>query len=134
MLAETVTLQLPEMLYLRLANNARVTKRSLEDVMLHALRVGSPPRWDDVPAEFQADLAGMDYLDDNTLWGIARSHKTQADMARYDELLEKNKQGELNETERLELTNLRIEADRFMLRKAHAAVLLRWRGHSIPAP
>jgi hypothetical protein len=36
--------------------------------------------------------------------------------------------------ERTELTELRIEADRFMLRKAQAAAILRWRGHLLPPP
>jgi hypothetical protein len=47
-------------------------------------------------------------------------------------LLEKNK-GEITSEERLELAELRIEADRLMLRKAYAWAVLRWRGQSIPA-
>ena len=133
MLVETVTLQVPETLYQRLVNTARATKRSLEEVMLHALRVGSPPAWDDAPAEFQADLAVMDRLDDDALWKLARGRKTSAEMERYNALLERNKSGVLTEAERLELNALREEADRFMLRKAHAAVLLRWRGHDVLA-
>lgn len=131
MLSETVTLQIPEAIYQRLIHTARATKRSLEDVILHALRVGSPPAWDDAPSEFQADLASMDKLDDDALWQVARGRKAPADMQRYDTLLERNKGGELTDTERLELARLRAESDRFTLRKAHAAVLLRWRGHSI---
>ena len=134
MLVETVTLQLPERLYLRLANTANATQRSLEEVILHALRVGSPPAWEDAPSEFQADLAAMDRLDDEALWQIARSRRTTADMKRYDFLLERNQSGGLTEAERLELMSLRAEADRFVLRKAHAAVLLRWRGHNVPPP
>ena len=134
MLVETVTLQIPEMLYRRLVNTAQATRRSIEEVMLHALRVGSPPAWEDAPAEFQADLAAMDKLDDEALWKIARGRKIGSDMARYDVLLGGNKSGKLIENERMELARLRAEADRFMLRKAHAAVLLRWRGHDVPAP
>lgn len=132
MLVETITLQLPEALYHRLANNARATNRSLEDMMLHALWVGSPPGWDDAPPEFQADLAEMDRLDDDTLWKILREHRSEADYGRYRELLEKNEQDNLSEAERVELDQLRAETDRFVLRKAHAAVLLRWRGYSVP--
>ena len=40
---QTVTLQIPEILYRRLVNTARATQRPLEEVMLHALQVGSPP-------------------------------------------------------------------------------------------
>ncbi len=131
MLSETITLQIPEAIYLRLSHTARATQRSLNDIVLHALRVGSPPDWNDAPPEFQADLASMDNLDDETLWKIARSKKTSDEMKRYDELLEKNKNSALNAKERLELEKLRTEADRFTLRKAHAASVLRWRGHDI---
>jgi hypothetical protein len=133
MLVETVTLQIPEILYQRLVNTAHATQRPLEEVMLHALQVGSPPCWDDVPEEFQAELAALDKLDDNTLWQIFNSYKTVADMERYNILLEANSIGQLSEAEHLELLSLRHNADLFMLRKAQAAVLLRWRGYNLPA-
>jgi hypothetical protein len=124
-----ITLQLPERLYQRLANTAQATQRPLEEIILHALEAGSPPDWDDVPEEFQADLAALDRLDDNALWTLARSH--QSSDARYDELLELNREIGLSDAEKNELAQLRHEADAFMLRKAHAATLLRWRGHLI---
>jgi hypothetical protein len=131
MLAETVTLSIPVPLYQRLLNTALATQRSLEEVMLHALKVGSPPTYDDVPDEFQAELAILDRLDNDALWQIATHRKAAAEMERYDVLLDLNRNGMLADAERLELMDLRHEADRFMLRKAHAAVLLRWRGRSI---
>jgi hypothetical protein len=134
MAVETVTLQIPEILYQRLVSTARATQQPLENVILHAIQVGSPPEWDDVPEEFQADLAALDRLDDNTLWQIARSCKTVAEMERYNTLLDGNSSGTLTQDERLELMALRNEADRFMLLKAQAAVLLRWRGHRVPTP
>jgi hypothetical protein len=129
---ETVTLQIPEILYQRLVNTAHATQRSVEEVMLHALQIGSPPEWDDVPEEFQADIAALDKLDDNTLWQIVNSRKTAVEMERYNTLLKGNSSGRLTEAERLELMALRHEADLFMLKKAQAAVLLRWRGHRVP--
>jgi len=134
MALETVTLQLPENLYRRLVTHADATRRPLEEVILHALTVGSPPIWEDVPAEFQASLAEMDRLDDEALWKIVRGRKTDDEMARYNDLLDMNKQEILVETERLELARLRREAEQFMLRKAHAAALLRWRGHPVSNP
>ncbi len=132
MTVQTITLRLPESLYLRFQQAARATRRSLDDVLLHAVQVGSPPSWDDAPAEFQADLAALDRLDDEALWHLARSRKTATDMARYQELLDKNANGLLMPAEREELTELRQEYDRMMLCKAHAAALLRWRGHPMP--
>jgi len=118
-------------LYIRLQQTARATRRPLDDILLHTVQVGSPSRWDDAPAEFQADLAALDRLDDEALWRIARSRKTSADMERYQELLDKNANGVLSADERDELVRLRVESDRFMLRKVHAAALLRWRGYQV---
>jgi hypothetical protein len=64
-------------MYTCLQQAARATGRSLDDVLLQAVQVGSPPRWDDAPAEFQADLAALDRLDDKALWRIARSRKRE---------------------------------------------------------
>jgi hypothetical protein len=137
-MAETITLQIPEPLYQRLVDTARATNRPLEDVTLHALNVGSPLDWTNVPDEFQVDLAALDRLEDEALWRIAQSHKSAVDMERYSLLLERsrlcrrNQEGMLTDTERAELTALRAESDRFMLLKAQAAALLHWRGYQIP--
>lgn len=129
---QDVTLPLPETLYLRFKQTAQATQQSLTDVLLHAVQVGSPPSWEDAPVAFQADLAVLDRHEDEALWRVARSHRTEADITQLQELLEKNADDQLTEAERAELTRLRSEADRLMLRKAHAAALLRWRGHTIP--
>jgi hypothetical protein len=130
----TVTLVLPDMLYQRLKGAALATKQPLEQVMLRALSLGSPPGWDDVPPEFQLDLARLEKMDDDALWVIARSRREPAEFVRYDELLERNAEGLLTPAERDELERLRAEADRFMLCKAHAVALLRWRGHRVVSP
>lgn len=132
MTTQDVMVSLPESLYLRLQQVAQATQQSLTDVLLHAVEVGSPPNWEEAPAEFQADLASLDRLNDEALWQIARSQRTEADMVQHQLLLDKNAAGTLTEAERQELTRLRTEADRFMLRKGHAAALLRWRGHRLP--
>ncbi|MCU0571079.1 MAG: hypothetical protein MUF49_31505 [Oculatellaceae cyanobacterium Prado106] len=124
---ETIQLQLPVRLYLRLVQTAQATQRPLEEIILHALTVGSPPDWDDIPDAFQADIAALDRLDDNTLWSVARSQKPTADLERYDELLERHREQHLTDAERRELAELRQESDRFMLCKAQASALLKWR-------
>jgi hypothetical protein len=130
-MAETVVLQIPEALYQRLAIASGATQRSLEDMILQALQIGSPPTWKDVPEEFQTDLASLDRLDDDSLWQIASSQKTQLEMERYDTLLSKQQNTVLTDSERLELDNLRKDSDRFMLRKSQAAAILKWRRHNV---
>ena len=51
----TVTMELPERIYVRLQQTAQATKQSFEDILLRALQVGSPPSWETAPAEFQAE-------------------------------------------------------------------------------
>lgn len=43
--------------------------------MLYALKVGSPPDWDNVPDEFQVDLAALDRMEDEALWKIRSKSK-----------------------------------------------------------
>ncbi len=132
MTVRDVVLPLPEDLYVRLEQTARATKQSLTDLLLRSLRAGSPPDWSQAPAAFQSDLAALDRLDDDALWRIARSQRSEADAARLHALLEKNAANALTAAERLELNTQVAEADRLMLRKAHAAALLQWRGHVVP--
>ena len=132
MATQDVTLPLPEDVHLRLKHTAQATQQSLVEVLLHAIQVGSPPQWEDAPAAFQADLAALDRLDDTTLWRIARSRRTEADLVGFHGLSDKQATAQLTPTERDEFTRLRLDADRFMLRKAHAAAVLHWRGHVIP--
>ncbi len=127
----TVTLELPEALYLRLVNTAAAMRRPLQEVVVRALTVGSPPAWEDVPAQFQSELAALDRLEDEALWQVAQARCTEDELHRYDELLEFKKERELPLHEQQELEKLRHEADLFMLRKAHAAALLRWRGQVV---
>ncbi len=132
MLTQDVTIRLPEPLYLRLQSMAKATKQSFDAVLLRTVEVGSPPSWEEAPAEFQADLAALDRLDDTSLWQIARSNQLAQDRSFHQELLDKNANGLLTAEERLTLTQIRNEVDRFMLRKAYSVDLLRWRGYAIP--
>lgn len=131
MQTETITLKVPEVIYQRLANTARGMQRPLEEIVIHALKVGIPPGYEDVPEEFQADISGLDRLDDDSLWRMARSRKTEAEMEEYNSLLEANFSRELTDREQLELRKMRQEAELFMLRKAQAAALLSWRGYKV---
>lgn len=118
MQTETVRLKIPEAIYQRFANTARGMQRPLEEIVIHALKVGTPPGYEDIPEEFKADIAGLDRLDDDSLWRIARSRKTEAEMEKYNDLLEANSSRELTDREELELGKMRREADLFMLKKA----------------
>ena len=125
----TVTLKIPDEIYQRLELNAQATQRSIEDILTIVLKVGSPPLWNDVPEEFQADLQSLDAMTDEALDQLASASNIDSALERYDDLLELNAAGILSVAERQELESLRKESESFMLRKAQAAVLIRWRGN-----
>jgi len=132
MSAQEISVSLPEHLYLRLQHAAQATQRSLADVLIRAVEVGSPPDWEDTPAEFHVELAALDRLNDEALWRIARERRSQADLLRWQELLDKHANSSITQDEQMEMVQLRKDADHLTLRKAHAVALLRWRGHNIP--
>lgn len=131
-MAQTVTLQLPDAIYFRLQQAAQATKQSVEEIFLRALQMGSPPNWSDVPAEFQADIAALDRLDNNGLWRVARNRQDKAETQLYQKFLDKQADGLLSASEALRLAALRNANDLQMLCKAHAITLLRWRGQTVP--
>ena len=80
--------------------------------------------------EIQAELLLLQTLGNRELLAIAQSQINPKQQQRHIELLEKNQtQGGLTLTERQELNERRIAADRLMLQKAYAWSVLRWRGH-----
>ncbi|MCB0081478.1 MAG: hypothetical protein KDE47_11120 [Caldilineaceae bacterium] len=129
---QTITLSLPESTFLRFEQMSKVTHRPLVELVLRAVEVGSPPGWEEAPARFQTDLAALDRLDNQSLWQIAKANRGETEAARLQELLDRRSDSTISAPEEQELSVLVEEADRFMLCKAHAAALLRWRGEIIP--
>lgn len=73
---------------------------------------------------YLVDLAALDRLNDDELWRIARSQRSEIDSQRLHDLLEKNAEGMLTPNEQIELNAEVNEADRFILYKAHSAAQL----------
>ena len=130
-MAQTVTLELPQTIYLPAKRMAEVTNRSLEDLLVSALKASLPPL-DGLPSELVEDLVELESLDDESLRQVMVSKVATAQQRELDRLLRKNQAGTLTEQERQKLDRLQREADRVMLRKARADVLLRFRGHRLP--
>lgn len=126
-------IEIPPRLYHRLQRVAALTQRPVDELVLRALEAGVPPLPEDLPEALQADLLALEALEDDALWQVAQSRVGDDDAVRQSELLEKNSAGTLTPSERQALAELRQAADRLMLRKAYASVLLKWRGHRLPA-
>lgn len=132
MTERTVTLALPEELYRELEAQAQVGAVSLDQVVLGTLRRHLPPLEADLPAEIQSELRAMDYLSDDALWQMASASMNADKIALWDVLLERKQAGELTPEGQALLNRLRDEGELLTLRKAHAYVLLKARGHAIP--
>ena len=129
-MAQTLTVKLPDAVYERVVHTAAGWKQPVEKALVHLIKLGLPPL--DVPAEFEADLKALEALDDDALWEVLKSKVPPATQRKLHRLLDKNQAETLTAPERQKLDGLQQEADRTMLCKAHAALLLKWRGHRIP--
>ena len=130
-MGQTVTLELPHTIYLPARRMAEATNRPLEDLLVNALQVSLPPL-DGLSPKLVEGLVELENLDDESLWQVMLSTVPAAQQRELDHLLRKNQARTLTEQERGKLDQHQREADRVMLRKARAAVLLRFRGHRLP--
>ena len=133
MATQKVTVELPQAIFQQLARIAQATQQPLETLVAQSIVSNLPPTPDNAPLEIQEELLQMQIWNDEELLAIANSQITSEQQKRHTELLEKNSTvEELNKSERQELSELRIKADRLMLQKAYAWSVLRWRGHKLP--
>jgi hypothetical protein len=87
-----------------------------------------------VPPAYRAELEAMEDLGDDELWEITTSRLAPAKQRRLEKLLARNQERDLTDVEERALAALRTDADRLMLRKSYALLLLKYRGHAIPNP
>jgi hypothetical protein len=74
----------------------------------------------------------MEHKDNQSLLQIAQARLPVAQQRVYSRLLRANGDGALTPREQARLSALGEQARRLTLRKAHAYLLLKWRGHSVP--
>ena len=132
MTTETMTIQVPEVLYRRLERLAALSGRPLDSLITQTLSANIPPLPDDLPAPTRDALTSLEALNDDDLWQIVRSSMPDAEYEQFTELRAKRRAGTIAPDEQATLDHLVQEADILPLRKAYAAVLLKWRGHKLP--
>ncbi|UUO17523.1 hypothetical protein [Dolichospermum heterosporum] len=96
------------------------------------IRINAPPAIDYAPLELQGELIAMQELTIEELLTIAQSRVPESQQELHLQLLEKNQNNQLSESDRLLLKSLRVSADYLMLKKAYAYALLKWKGYSLP--
>ncbi len=130
-MAQTITLELPDVIYQPAQRMAEATRRPLTEVLVGALQASLPPI-EGLPTEQTLELINLENLSDEALEQIMASRVPVDQERKLKRLLRKKKVSELTASEQNELEALQHEADLIMLRKARAAVLLRFRGHCLP--
>jgi hypothetical protein len=95
-------------------------------------QINAPPTVDYAPLELQGELMTMQELTIEDLLTIAQSQIPESQQELHFQLLEKNQNNQLSESDKLLLKSLRVSADYLMLKKTYAYALLKWKGFAIP--
>jgi hypothetical protein len=126
-----VVVELPEDIYERVDRTAKGLKQPIQQALIKIVEAGLPSLAK-VPPEYQPELEVLEAMEDEELWEIAQRDMPAAQQDRLDHLLQKNQAEDLSKVEQQELDQLHAEANRLMLQKSYAYVLLKWRGHQMP--
>lgn len=132
MTEQTVTLSIPELLYDQLQARASRSQRTVADEVLELLTAAVPVA-DELPAELQEAVSPLAVLDDEALWSAARSRFPTDAAERLEALHLQRQRDGLTEGEDQERAVLTRQYERSMLVRAHAAALLKARGHDVSA-
>lgn len=131
-MGKTISLELPEKTLDRYQQGANAAQKELEAFLLDRLEEAGPPVADELPPPVREELKALETLDDGVLQEVANSVVPQEHQRLYEDLLDKNSEGTITADERKTLRALGDDIRRLTLKKAHAHMVLKWRGHAIP--
>lgn len=131
-MTQVVTLQLPDEVVHRYRRGANAANKKFEEFLLERLEEAAPPPTDGLPRFLQEALDSLENLDNTALRQVAESQFPAEKQRAYDRLLAKNSRGELTAQEIERMHTLGDEARHLMVKKAHAYLVLKWRGQPIP--
>lgn len=132
-MAESVTVQLPDEVLHRCRRGAGAAGKPLEEFLADRLMDAVPPLPVNISPALHQELDSLEQLDETALREVAESRLSPGQQREYSRLLTKNSAGSITPGERRKLETLGEEARRLTLTKAHAYLLLKWRGLKIPS-
>ena len=132
-MAESITVQLPQEALQRFRRGAGAAGKPLAEFLAERLMDAVPPLPEDIPPSLREELDALEQSDEATLREIAESRLPAGRQRLYSRLLTRNSAGTITAGERRKLEALGEEARWLTLKKAHAYLLLKWRGHAIPS-
>jgi hypothetical protein len=124
MQAMELKLRLPEQLYQRLEQAARLAQCDVRKLILLVLETAAPPLPDELSPELAADLPRWALLDDEALRAIADAFLPPKLQRRYTTLLRKGEEGRVCADEREEWEAIKQQYQRISENKAKARFLL----------
>lgn len=133
MTARTITVTIPEMLYLQIEAVAHSSVQTMDAVVVQTLERTIPPQLAALlPVPLHAEINAMEHLSDEALLAIAYSVAPRERGEQMDTLIASKQAGGLAADAQEQLMRLRNESEALMVRKAHAFALLKSRGHTLP--
>lgn len=133
MVMQRVEIELPESIYRQLAQIAKETAQPIATIAAKSVVGNLPPSVEEASPELRSELLKMQTLETPDLLEIAQATMDSDQHKRQVELLTKNQDNQLTDSERQEMLSLRQLSDQLMLRKAYAWSVLRWRGQRVPS-
>jgi hypothetical protein len=132
MTTDTRTIRVPESLYRRFERLSALKHQPIDVVIAQALSSSIPPLPDDLAPEWRDTLMSLEAMSDAELWDQTHATLPDAEYTQIEDLRDKRREGTLSPDEVQTLDDLLRATDLLTLRKAYAAVLLKWRGHRLP--
>jgi hypothetical protein len=130
-MSHLITLDLPDRVFRLVQRTAQATNQPIEALLLHALQAALP-LLEGLSEEMIEKLTALETYDDESLWRVMGETVSTEVQQKLRTLLARQQSTALTEAERGQLAALQEQADLVMLRKARAAVLLRFRGKRLP--
>lgn len=130
-MSQAITLNLPDNIFQPIARVAQATQQPVEELVLTALQASLPPL-EGLPDDISENLSALETLDEQSLRGVMLETVPAEQAEQIHALLERQQLGTLGNSEQSQLEALQRQANLVMLRKARAAVLLRFRGKPVP--
>ena len=130
---QTITINLSDTLYKQLKRAAQLSRQPTETIIIQSLTHTLPPLLEEIPTLYQLDVYPLLQMSDADLQREANRTFPSQHWAEYEALLDRKKTRSLTSEEETRLDTLRREADVLMFRRGYAAVLLKRRGHRLPA-
>ena len=130
MSTESLTVNIPSLLYEQLKQQAEQSQRSVEEETLELL-AAAVPAGRALPAELAEAIDCLESCDDAALWHAARSALTTDERERLEALHVIKQRGELSDAQTKQLAELVLRYERQMLVRAQAMALLKVRGDDV---